>query len=384
MLVLPIQERLIALLLKTEFEAVMKNFELRHKDYPVLTFELFPKLKVLEIINKDRCPIPTEEFNRSHFMEWFIHRFVNLRTREKAGSDYTVHNLLTADVLDRHGANLVDHYWFCEKGSPLRWSDVNYFENDFAINSAMSLDIFDTPDIATNGNLRKYWTIRDKTRYLNKYNSIDYDTFQIGAHTEVFAAKLLEKLGINHAEYEMGYDEERKEYYSSSRCFIDTKHELVPMFLLFEMYKKPNHFSDYDWLLTVCKDKAGIDIQKSINAMLVFDYLIANEDRHWNNFGLLRNSDTLEYVGLAPLYDHECSMGTNPYFKTRTFKSKPDAQLKLASSVCPMNLTRDFLLETWENVYNFPQLDSDKAEYLAKAKRQLLYRFDTIQRTLQA
>lgn len=361
----------------------MKNFELRHKDYPVLTFELFPKIKVVEIIDKARCPIQIDRFDTTHFKEWYSHRFVNLRTRERLGCDYTVHNLLTADVLNKHGANLADYYWFCEEGSSLRWSDINYFENDFAINNAMSLDIFDTPDIATNGNLRKYWTIRDKTRYLNKYNSIGYDTFQIGAHTEVFAAKLLEKLGINHAEYEIGYDEERNEYYSSSRCFIDTKHELIPMFLIFEMYRKPNHFSDYDWLLKVCEENLGVDIQKTINAMLVFDYLIANEDRHWNNFGLLRNSDTLEYVGLAPLYDHECAMGTNPYFKTRTFKSNPDAQLKLADGAYPFNLTRDFLIESWENVYQFRTMDSNKAEYLAKAKRHLLNRFESIQRFLR-
>ncbi len=361
----------------------MKNFELRHKDYPVLIIELFPKLKVLEIISKDRCPLQAREFNCNHFMEWFTHRFVNLRTREKAGSNYSVCNLLTSEVLREHGANLSDHYWFCEEGSSLKWSDINYFENDFAINSAMSLDIFDTPDIATNGNLRKYWTIKDNIRYLNKYNSIGYDKFQLGSHTEVFAARILEKLGIKHAEYEVEYDEERKEHYSSSKCFLDTKLELVPIFLISEAYKKPNHFSEYDWLLKVCKENLGIDIQKSINDMLVLDYLIANEDRHWNNFGLLRNSETLEYVGFTPLYDHECSMGTNSYFKTRTFKSNPDAQLKLVDSAYPFNLTKDFLLETWENVYQFPQLDSDKAEHLAKSKRLLLSRFESIQRFLQ-
>lgn len=360
----------------------MKNFELRHKDYPVLIVELFPKLKVLEIINQARCPLQAREFNRNHFIEWFTHRFVNLRTREKAGN-YSVCNLLTYDVLKDHGANLSDHYWFCEEGSSLKWADVNYFENDFAINSTMLLDIFDTPDIATNGNLRKYWTVKDTIRYLNKYNSIDYDKFQLGAHTEVFASKILEKLRITHAEYEVEYDEERKEYFSSSRCFLDTKFELVPVFLISEAYKKPNHFSEYNWFLKICKENLGIDIQKSINDMLVFDYLIANEDRHWNNFGLLRNSETLEYVGFAPLYDHECAMGTNPYFKTRTFKSNPDAQLKLVDSAYPFNLTKDFLLETWENVYLFPQVDTEKAEYLARAKKLLLNRFESIQRFLQ-
>ena len=38
--------------------------------------------------------------------------------------------------------------------------------------------------------------------------------------------------------------------------------------------------------------------------MLVLDYLIVNEDRHLNNFGLIRNAVTPEWIGAAPLYDN--------------------------------------------------------------------------------
>jgi len=37
--------------------------------------------------------------------------------------------------------------------------------------------------------------------------------------------------------------------------------------------------------------------------MLVLDYLIANEDRHWGNFGAVRNAETLDWIGLAPVFD---------------------------------------------------------------------------------
>ena len=39
------------------------------------------------------------------------------------------------------------------------------------------------------------------------------------------------------------------------------------------------------------------------------DYIIANEDRHFNNFGLIRNAETLEWIGLAPIYDSGSSLG---------------------------------------------------------------------------
>ena len=37
--------------------------------------------------------------------------------------------------------------------------------------------------------------------------------------------------------------------------------------------------------------------------MLAADYILANTDRHLGNFGFLRDSETLEWKGLAPIYD---------------------------------------------------------------------------------
>ena len=41
----------------------------------------------------------------------------------------------------------------------------------------------------------------------------------------------------------------------------------------------------------------------------MLDYIIANEDRHLNNFGALRNAETLEWLGMAPIYDSGSSLG---------------------------------------------------------------------------
>jgi|GEM_PF-5755159 len=37
--------------------------------------------------------------------------------------------------------------------------------------------------------------------------------------------------------------------------------------------------------------------------MIVFDYLILNEDRHFCNIGAIRNAITLEWLGIAPIFD---------------------------------------------------------------------------------
>ena len=38
--------------------------------------------------------------------------------------------------------------------------------------------------------------------------------------------------------------------------------------------------------------------------MLIFDALIYNEDRHFGNFGLLRDNMTGEFIAPAPMFDH--------------------------------------------------------------------------------
>ena len=37
--------------------------------------------------------------------------------------------------------------------------------------------------------------------------------------------------------------------------------------------------------------------------MLMLDYIMLNEDRHLNNFGIIRNVDTLKWVDVCPIFD---------------------------------------------------------------------------------
>ena len=37
--------------------------------------------------------------------------------------------------------------------------------------------------------------------------------------------------------------------------------------------------------------------------MFILDYIMLNEDRHLNNFGIIRNVETLDWIGTAPIFD---------------------------------------------------------------------------------
>lgn len=337
-----------------------QRYELRHKNHTVLLFEFEPRINLLEIVEPARLPLLMQkpaDFDTKAFLKWYKHRMTECYRRERRSEyeSHRVYDLSTADCVDiNYGANLSDHYWICREGSSFTWKDINFFENDFEPtdeNSLWSAYGKYTPDNFTNGNLRKFWTIKDGVLYLAKYNSLHYDELQIGAHNEVFCSKLLQKLGINHAEYQLGFDDSIGEFYSLSKCMTNTVYELVPAYqIIYDHHTKDSY---YDLFLDICKNKLGIDVRKQVDEMIVFDYLIANEDRHWNNFGLLRKSETLEYVGFAPLYDNEYSM---PYlvdfFETRTFASDPYEQLDLIAQEHKIMPSDDLLEETWNEVYS--------------------------------
>ena len=55
-------------------------------------------------------------------------------------------------------------------------------------------------------------------------------------------------------------------------------------------------------------EKLGKDAYEQVKSMLVFDAVIYNEDRHFGNFGILRNNHTGEVLGAAPIFDNGLSL----------------------------------------------------------------------------
>ena len=78
-----------------------------------------------------------------------------------------------------------------------------------------------------------------------------------------------------------------------------------------------------------------------MDQMIVLDYLILNEDRHQSNFGLIRDANTLEWIGAAPIFDSGSSLGYDKLagiilsgrgIECKPFKKTHKEQLKLVSS----------------------------------------------------
>jgi hypothetical protein len=59
----------------------------------------------------------------------------------------------------------------------------------------------------------------------------------------------------------------------------------------------------YDFI-GICEKNGIQDVPRTVDKMIMFDYLIRNTDRNTGNYGILRNSETLEWAKVAPLFDH--------------------------------------------------------------------------------
>lgn len=118
---------------------------------------------------------------------------------------------------------------------------------------------------------------------------------------------IAETLNIPHVPYKLMWDDGVP--YSVCEDFITADTELISAWRIFSSYKQDNNTSVYQHYVNCCNTLGVPDVRKSLDEMIVLDYLIANEDRHLNNFGLVRDANTLKWIGPAPIFDSGTSFG---------------------------------------------------------------------------
>lgn len=230
------------------------------------------------------------------------------------------------------GLNLTDQYWFKPEGAELDWHAINYFENAYEGDRDGG-----GPGSGTPGMLEKWWEWRDGTNVLIKAGS----NGEREPFAEVLAARMYESL-LEPADF-VPYSLETIDGKPHSTCpgFVAPDMQLVTLRDVFACYAKPTgepyEYRDY---VRICNNLGIEEIEQDLAKMIVCDFLSCNTDRHDLNLGLLRNVDTLEFVGVAPLFDNgRCfyfdaqrpsDLGEGIYFHTsRPFSEYPTVQLSL-------------------------------------------------------
>lgn len=283
---------------------------------------------------------------RADLNAWWIDRSIPA-SRSGVAKALNVLNVASTKLLLLRcfGLSLSDQYWIKPENVSVTWEQVNFFDNEFSedvgnvlIGKITKTEDFDfhSPDNTSDGFLKKRWKIINGKRYLMKSGS---NPFMQQPFNEVIASIIAQRLGINYVEYELIWDDGVP--YSICEDFINRDTELVSAWRIMQSKPKDNNTSVYKHYIDCCKNLGINGIVSETDKMIVLDYIIANEDRHQNNFGLVRNANTLEWIGVAPVYDSGSSFGydkiTNQIvngtnIECKPFKKKHEDQIKLVSS----------------------------------------------------
>ena len=290
-----------------------------HKDIKVLKIKLTANNlieSIVDIYDFNHLPFSTGidiKTNHKAFSTWWSDRSIPL-----ARDDYsTIQSVLPGDdsfslVVKAHALSLDDQYWIRQEDENISYDDISFFTNKFnddigniivGIKENGIVNYY-SPDSTSNGNLKKRWKIINGKKYLLKAGSKpnQYEIFN-----EIIASKVMDLLNIEHVDYEFVID--HGHIYCASQNFVSYNEDFVTAYQLKCSKSKANHISLYDHLLSICKSLKIPNCKEKINQMLLVDYILGNTDRHFNNFGVIRDAKTLEFLRMAPIYDTGSCLG---------------------------------------------------------------------------
>lgn len=329
------------------------NCTLMHRKIPVAQLELDDTTSFIQKINMLLSPehlpvgVPVRHgtVDRAALNDWWTERSIPASRSGVREALETLQISSTKMLLVRcYGLSLSDQYWICPVDSNLRWENINFFHNTFSDDIGDVLfgenrkkDVLNlsSPDNTSDGNLKKRWKIIDGRRVLLKGGS---NPFRQQPFNEVIATELMRRLRIPHVPYRLVWDQGAP--YSVCEDFVDENTELVPAWRIMQTQKRSNSVSVYRHFVDCCAALGIPNVVPFLDRMIVVDYLLVNEDRHLNNFGALRDAQTLQWLGMAPIYDSGSSLGydrlpaqmrTEKDVPCKPFKNHHSEQLKLVT-----------------------------------------------------
>ena len=335
------------------------KFVLFNKTYPVLSLVYDSKLKtfthITETLDERRVPVGIStkkgEIKIWDFNSWWSGRGIpqSRRNIEKILVEAGV--FVPEELLMRNlGLTLSDQWWICPDGAALSWEDINFFGNDFesmAYQNGIMKGVH--PNNTSDGNLEKFWTIENGKRMLYKQGSgLCQEPFN-----EVVATRLHRRL-LTPCEF-VPYELAEKDNLTWSVCpnFLKNNEEFIPATWVSKLYVKKNHESEHSHYVNCCEMLGAENVQLSLSHMIICDSLLSNTDRHFRNFGLVRNVDTLE-CRPAPIFDSGNSLWfdvSNTDLKKHTFKTVSKQFYENTSK--QLLLVDDFSILSPENLEGF-------------------------------
>lgn len=232
----------------------------------------------------------------------------------------------TEIMINGYGLSLSDQYWFKPDNVDVDWNNLNYFYNQYDSHLFMEatfgykLDnlqvdhskVNHTPNMSTNGQLSKCWIQQNGNNLLFK-----------GANTihrfepicEVIASKLAHILEVPYVPYKCTILEGKRAITLVSVCpvMLNAHQEFIPAYQVLKenAHQLTNTPKDYYVYLDLLNKHNVPRSKEYLQKMIMLDFILANEDRHLGNFGVIRNLDTMQWESVCPIFDTGRSLNTN-------------------------------------------------------------------------
>ncbi len=304
----------------TEMEA--NRYSLRIFDTELMRFSMEKRglegltAEIIEVRREYAHLFPLDlELTGDGIIRWLEHRVIpkNRRFVDEILKTLGLSHNDTKGIIDVcKGLSLNDSYWVVPEGFEGSFAQYNLYENRFSEILALvaytgaggSRHAFTTsPELTTGGMLPKAWRFIEKDGiFLYKGGTSGASNAGREPYMEYYASQIAETMRVNAVRYEL----ENWKGITASKCAIFTSPDVsyVPIGRIIGGANIQKCLDYYDEL----DRRVGVSFGEQLRSMLVFDALIWNEDRHFGNFGVLRDNHTGDIFAPAPIFDNGLSL----------------------------------------------------------------------------
>jgi hypothetical protein len=293
------------------------QYELRMYDTPLLEFKLEEKgisltAETTTVPNEQKHLLPLDlQLIDEGVLGWLRHRVI---PKNRAFVEEILKTLglsvgNTKGIIDVcKGLSLNDSYWIVPQGFDGTFAKANLYENRFSeilslvayTGVGATIEAFTaSPELTTNGMLPKAWRLIEYDGiYLYKGGTSGAANTGNEPYSEYYAYQIARAMGLNAVQYDL--ENWKGILASKCRLFTDINTAYVPI----------GRIVRTGGLRAVAfyYEEQGEDFYEALCSMLVFDAVVYNTDRHFGNFGILRDNRSGALIAPAPLFDHGLSL----------------------------------------------------------------------------
>ena len=307
---------------------------------------------------------------------------------------YKPSNMTTLDwMLLNNSCSLTDCYWTSLVGENVTWEKVKlYNRNDIGtLGNPINADRkYNKANSTLGGALEKYWymSYANGKQQLMLAKKTELSNSVLNAR-EVIASKIYNMQGFNnYCAYKYVRNTNSEIIGCKCRVFTSEQLELITAHDLLAEYNMTQSDDVYEMTINYAF-RYGMDesiCRNQLEIQTLVDYLITNRDRHLGNIAFLRDSDRLNIVGMAPIFDNGSSKnleGETPEgVENTTVNGLYNTEIECLSHVRNLNIldfsrlpSDKWIRQEYSKIRGLPERRIDKLVSLYSQKVDYLKRY---------